>query len=103
MHSANASTMRSSGPEVPALAEARAPHADDRDLVLDAARHVSSSPVWLSEIAAEPAQCVEILDPKHEAHGGADRELAGGGVGKFGEDIAARIDRDIAINVAGCA
>src|SRR5271165_5042040 len=58
------------GTLVPMFAERRAAHADDRDLVLDPARHRSNSERWafrrrgLPEISAEATSFVARLDPE---------------------------------------
>src|SRR5690606_13350635 len=68
---------------VPPLAELRAAHAEDRNLVLDARSHGSAllcgsgGGCGLPEIAGEAALRVVILDAEHHAHGLTDLERVG--------------------------
>ena len=95
------------GAAVPALAEARAAHAEDGDLVADAAGHYVLTPSLpgaraaalrrrLPEIAAKAAVAVEVLDPVDHAQRQADRELVGVGIGELHQHAAAAFEVDVA-------
>src|SRR5678816_1053446 len=95
-HSANASTIRSSGPLSQRSPKREQPMPTIATLSLMPRATSVPHRRRLPEIAAEAAHGIEILDAKHEAHRGADREISWSGIGELGEDVAPRIDGDIA-------
>src|SRR6476619_7181536 len=93
-HSANASTIRSSGPLCQRSPKREQPMPTIATLSLMPRAMSGPHRCGLPEIAPEASHQVEILDAEHEANGCADRELAGRRVRELREDVAAVVDRD---------